>query len=161
MIVRRTKTYAVCPSCKEDAGTVDHLLGQEVKTSWYCDHCGQQYQLEFFKDGRVLISLDKGKKITTYDVLVLEPQAKPLYFIVEGMRFEPGDDDPRYFYEEHSCPTNWLRPEMVYHDGDADPHGVIKFVARRDASAFPPDESCGPNAHDAALVAFIEGEAKR
>ncbi len=62
----------------------------------------------------------------------------------------------RFFYEEHSCPTNWLEPEMVSFDGDADPHGLIEFVAFIDEAALPPDADYGPNDRDAALEAFIE-----
>ncbi len=158
MIVKRTTTYAVCPSCGKDAGTVDHLLGiAVVKTAWYCDHCGERYSLDFKADGSVQIEQMPGERIVkTFDVLRLPPQDKDVYFIVSGMRFEPGENHAEYFYESHSCPTNWLRPEMVYHDGDSDPHGLIKFVARRDQSEFPEDEPVGPNAHDDALVKFVE-----
>lgn len=187
MIVQRTKTYAVCPSCGQDAGSVDHLLNLKTSTSWYCDSCGEKYALTFHGGGRVDIAKDKGRKVTTLDLLVLRPQDKPVYFIVEGMRFE---DEPsvidkihynaaklrgesvtleisertdteehghkQFYYESHSCPTNWLKPEMVYFDGDSDPHGVIEFVAYVDSASLPPDENFGPNAHDDALVAFIE-----
>lgn len=166
MIVQRTKTYAVCPTCGKDAGQVDHLLGKKTRTWWYCDHCGHRYGLEFFADGTVNITADKGRKITTIDVLKLAPQSKPVYFVVEGMRFE-GDgnghdtqeemlEHKRFYYEEHSCPTNWLEPVMMYFDRDADPHGVIEFVTTRDDSEFPPDESHGPNNRDFALIALIE-----
>ncbi len=121
MIVKRTTTYAVCPSCGKDAGTVDHLLGiAVVKTAWYCDHCGERYSLDFKADGSVQIEQMPGERIVkTFDVLRLPPQDKDVYFIVSGMRFEPGENHAEYFYESHSCPTNWLRPEMVYHDGDS------------------------------------------
>jgi hypothetical protein len=135
-----------------------------MQTAWYCDTCGQRYRLSFSRDGAVEIAPAKGRKITTIDVLKLSPQAKPVYFIVKGMRFEDDDtleDDDRaggkqFFYEEHSCPTNWLKPEMVYFDGDADPHGLIEFVETADSNAFPPDESYGPNDRDRAFVEMIE-----
>ena len=157
MIVQRTTTYAVCPSCGADAGIVDHLLGMTIQTSWYCDACGQRYHLDFVNGG-VEITVALGRKITTVNLLVLRPQNKPVYFVVEGMRFEEGRDNEsveeraRYFYEEHSCPTNWLQPNVVYFDGDSDPHGLIEFVATRDDATFPPDEPVGPNDHDEALL---------
>ncbi len=164
MIVQRTKTYAVCPACGADAGMVDHLLGQTLETSWYCDSCGQRYRLAFKSDRTVEVTLTNGRKVTTMDVLVLKPQAKPVYFVVEGMRFEgEGDDDKdeneskQFIYEEHSCPTNWLKPVLMSYDGDHDPHGVIEYVCYRDESELPPDENWGPNDRDMALISIIEG----
>ena len=61
-----------------------------------------------------------------------------------------------FYYEEHSCPTNWLKPEMVYHDGDSDPHGLIEFVSRKDADALPPDQDFGPNDFDFAVIDLIQ-----
>lgn len=167
MIVKRTTTYAVCPQCGEDAGIVDHLLGQTTWTAWYCDSCGQRYGLDFKADGTVGIEAMPERIVKTFDLLILEPQEHPVYFIVEGMRFEGTDDNrspehaARFHYEEHSCPTNWLKPEVVYYKGDTDPHGLIEFVATRDAGSFPSDDNpVGPNAHDDALVAFIEEHKK-
>jgi hypothetical protein len=157
-IRQRTITYAVCPTCGQDAGVVDHLLGSHTHTTWYCDACGRAYSLQFHPDGQVGITAMRDAKIETTDVLVLPPQAQPVYFVVRGMRFSHNPDPDgakQFFYEEHSCPTNWLHPEMVYCDGDADPHGLLKFVSSTDSSMLPPDESCGPNAHDDALVALI------
>ena len=36
----------------------------------------------------------------------------------------------RYYYEEHTCPTNYLRAEMVIEADtmDDDPHGIFEFV---------------------------------
>lgn len=46
-----------------------------------------------------------------------------------------GPDDIGFFYEEHSCPTNWLRQcASVIEDGDNDPHGFLKFVRSVDVS---------------------------
>jgi ribosomal protein S27AE len=169
-IATRTTTHAVCPTCGELVGQIDHLLSSRVETRWYCKRCGQQYGLRSDGDGHVDITPRRERCVTTYDVLVLPPQEQPVYFVVKGMRFDRLDcketpeearEHAEFYYEEHSCPTNWLRPEMVYIDGDADPHGLIKFVRRVDASSIPPDEPTGPNAHDAALRQIIEGVAKR
>ena len=54
-------------------------------------------------------------------MLVLPPSSKPVCFVVKGLRWseaelpsappetlEEATDYARFFYEEHSCPTNWL-----------------------------------------------------
>ena len=66
-------------------------------------------------------------------LLKLESADGPVYFVVEGL---VSDEDvkeqqkhARYFYEEHSCPTNWIdQTAAVIHNGDADPHGFLEFV---------------------------------
>lgn len=168
VIVQRTTTYAVCPSCGKDAGRIDHLLGQTLRTQWYCDACGIGYNLEFSTDGVVVTVAEGKRKVTTIDVLVLKPHDKPVYFVVEGMRFEgEGHDDvseadkKEFYYNEHSCPTNWFKPTVVAFDGDDDPHGLIEFVATRDDTDFPKDETHGPNDRDFALRAFIEESAAK
>ncbi len=38
-------------------------------------------------------------------------------------------DSQRYYYEEHTCPSNFLGVEKVMDDsGDEDPHGIFAFV---------------------------------
>jgi hypothetical protein len=163
-IVQRTKTYAVCPTCGKDAGTVDHLLNTTTRTAWYCDACGHRYHLEFHTDGHVDIWEGLGRRVPTVDILVLPPQEKPVYFVVEGGRFEdptipddcPEEESKEFYYESHSCPTNWLDPIMVYHDGDTDPHGLIQFVLYADRDTLPPDETWGPNPYNNAVQALIE-----
>lgn len=165
-IVTRTKTYAVCPHCQADAGCIDHLLGSGCRTRWYCDTCGGEFNLILHSQGATAdISTSAGRRIATMDVLILRPQDKPIYFVVKGMRFEPRDSPvtedtgKKFFYESHSCPTNWLQPVLMYHDGSDDPHGLIEYVATVDLAALPPNETVSPNAHEAALVEIIERHA--
>lgn len=36
----------------------------------------------------------------------------------------------RYYYNEHTCPTNWFRNvEEIIFQKDKDPHGVFEFVS--------------------------------
>ncbi len=117
------------------------------------------------------IAKASGLKVMTVDVLRLPPQSKPVYFVVEGMRFEDEgpfrDDDitneehKQFYYEEHSCPVNWLKPTMVYFDGDTDPHGLIEFVSTVDSSAIPTDENTSPNDHDRAVETLIESAIQK
>lgn len=58
----------------------------------------------------------------------------PVYFVVEGLSHWPEDKEQtmwkhaRYFYEEHTCPTNFIRIPMISWAGNHDPHGVFQFV---------------------------------
>lgn len=95
----------------------------------------------------------------TYDLLVLPPQDKPVYFIVErddDPRYLQTDSDRKFLYESHSCPTNWLKPVYMVHDEDADPHGLIRYVANRNQTQLPPDEDVvSPNERTMAFDEWI------
>lgn len=56
----------------------------------------------------------------------------PIFFVVEGLsHWGPLDEmlsSERYFYEEHTCPTNFIRIPLIVENGDMDPHGVFEFV---------------------------------
>lgn len=71
-----------------------------------------------------------------YDVIRINPEAKPIYLVVEAF-----DGDPEvtsYYYEEGTCPVNVLngRFEKVIVDGDTDPHGLFEYVRTIDTPAF-------------------------
>ena len=72
-----------------------------------------------------------------YDILRLDPQDKPIYFIVEA--FSPDDQDTTaYYYDEGSCPTNYIsRVDTIIIEGDTDPHGIFTFVRTTDDLKFP------------------------
>jgi hypothetical protein len=57
----------------------------------------------------------------------------PIYFVVEGLSEWPLSLDEmnqhqKYFYEQHTCPTNFIRIPLIAVDGDVDPHGIFEFV---------------------------------
>lgn len=91
-----------------------------------------------------------------YHLLVLPPQKEPVYFIIESDDYDKDAAGWKFLYESHSCPTNWLNPIHVVHDGDSDPHGLIRYIASRKESELPPDANYGPNERDFAFDAWIE-----
>jgi hypothetical protein len=95
----------------------------------------------------------------TYDLLVLPPQTKPVYFIVEredDPQYNQTDESRKFLYESHSCPTNWLQLVHMAHDGDNDPHGLILYVGNKKESELPEDDIVGPNDRDRAFDAWIK-----
>lgn len=78
-------------------------------------------------------------------LLKIEPDALPVYFVVRHRRFpehgvkgsEEQADHDEYFFNEHTCPTNWTDDIVaVISEGDEDPHGFARFVR----SIKPPDD---------------------
>ena len=57
----------------------------------------------------------------------------PVTLLVKGMALLPHnneEDHQRFFYDEHTCPTNFMPNvvKVIDADGDEDPHGVFAFV---------------------------------
>lgn len=73
-----------------------------------------------------------GKIRIHFVELTIPASELPLRFKVRSRQFtshsEPEKD--QFYFEEHSCPTNWLRDIVEVYDknGDSDPHGFMKYV---------------------------------
>lgn len=57
-----------------------------------------------------------------------------VFFVVEGCAefesLEEVEKHHQYFYEEHTCPLNFIKGvEIIVNKGDADPHGLFTHVA--------------------------------
>lgn len=135
----KTKRFVACPNgCeigRDGVGCVDHLIDKKTSAGpWYCDVCGQGWWLEFDGVGGVDLRARAEKLIRRIVVLELPPQTKPITILLKEhhVRFHENDDEDReglrYYYDEHTCPTNWMRVGAVVFDGDGDPHGLFRFV---------------------------------
>ena len=130
-----TKTCVICPHCgAQTDSTVDHLSAGQSFGYWYCDKCGGAYSGKANGAATEITKSDK-RFSRTFDLLVLEPQKEPVYFVMAGKDYHDGHinqdtvDSKRYYYEEHSCPINWIgNASMIAVDGDTDPHGFLSFV---------------------------------
>lgn len=65
----------------------------------------------------------------TLVLLSLESGGEEVFFVIEGCAsFAPLDEvksGDSYFYEESTCPTNFIRIEAIYTKDDDDPHGLF------------------------------------
>lgn len=128
----RHETVTVgCPHCGKDSGCkINHLFGEHGRSwgPWYCGECGGRFMGTVGIDGQsaAIEKIEGGGKIET---LVLLRVTDPCFVVVRGMRFADHEDNSEYFYNEHTCPTNWApKIEAFIQDGDTDPHGVAGFV---------------------------------
>lgn len=130
--------YVRCPSCGKGEHAVDHLLAEPGRTfgPWHCDECGMAFTGEVISETVVKTETTDQKIFDTEAHLVLEdPRLLPLTFIVRGRAV--GQDveavieaeDEHYFYEMHSCPTNFLQEveKVIAANGDDDPHGLFRW----------------------------------
>lgn len=94
--------------------------------------------------GDVTIERDADATFTSRQMVLLKIEAKdgPVFFVMDHPRYHhrgetEGEDERQastaYFFEEHSCPTNWLSECVAVIDGgDCDPHGFLEFVRAAD-----------------------------
>lgn len=130
-----TKTYIVCPVCDRGEAQISHLFASRpAPYRWTCQRCRAAYEftLNAPDDIDVRVPDDQLNDEPTVVVLALDPQPKPVYLAVSGRTYGFDTENDRYFYEEHTCPTNWIGDvAMILSDGDHDPHGLFRHVATR------------------------------
>jgi hypothetical protein len=135
--------FAMCPWCDGESGSrVDHLYDQKLPTTfgpWYCDECGAPFSGIVLEPGNVEFRKEEKRDGFRRCMALLKFERKdgPTFFVMDHKRYLHRDDDTdekiqdglRFFFEEHSCPTNWLSEcAAVIQDGDCDPHGFLEFV---------------------------------
>lgn len=137
--------HLACPLCDKGEHRCDHIEPGQTFGPWRCRVCNGSFFGRRLPTGKILVEASRERWVPTLDLLVLQPQEKPVYFVVEGQRLVHDDVDTSdqqqdseanskaYHYHEQSCPTNWLKPVVMAYDGDTDPHGLIRFVSYRDA----------------------------
>ena len=145
-----TTTYFNCPNCGvQSKEPIDHIVAFLDNPSWQqaisrgnypnfgpwgCHECGVNVSGIVRSKDDVELTIKPGTDVKVWDVLVLQPQTKPVYFIVDAKDYsrKPGElcsDNKSYFYDEHTCPTNWIRNvERIVIEADTDPHGLFEFV---------------------------------
>lgn len=119
-----TTKYVLCPCCNSKLGSINHLV--EGTYAWYCDACGNRIKFKMHQ-GCVVDSHKTGE---TKEKTLVFLKRGGIGLIVEGMSFNSENND-EYFYNEHTCPTNYLSCVVAIVDlehGDPDPHGIFEYV---------------------------------
>lgn len=128
-----------CPDCGGGDWAVGHILDEEYSSfgPWYCSDCLQGWSGRNV-DG--VISLARAEKQVRQTVLLeIRPTEEPIRFRVSvpRVRFhkdqQEHEDGIRYYYEEHTCPTNWFGlVDQISVGEDTDPHGFVEVVSIED-----------------------------
>lgn len=137
-----TQHYVACPWCgKNTESTIDHLLDNEdTQVRWYCHACGEKIAIRF-KAGKVFVGKVPGAKLCNSLVLLRHGD---IALVVKGLKFQENlAGDSSYYYNEHTCPTNYMRDVKVIinlRTGETDPHGIFKYV--KEVPYDPAIEEC-------------------
>jgi len=139
------KHYITCPyeDCKaegeEGPGSITHLLDCDTSFGpWYCKKCHRgifgdimkgEIFLHFPNERQKEMGMDSSKPSLV--LLRLDPLPQSLFLVVKGIMH--GDkidhENNAYYYNEHTCPTNYLQDaEVVIIGKDNDPHGLFEYV---------------------------------
>lgn len=131
---QKPDTFIYCPSCGKGESKVNHCeIG--FSSAWYCDDCGVSFKIARLADGSFDLTLTTERKERTRVTL---ESSGPVRIVVEGLRLVGGDIPPepeeenhdQYFYDEHTCPINYLQVLKVIDpsNGNEDPHGIFAYV---------------------------------
>lgn len=130
-----THQFAQCAHCDFNLGCIDNLINKiSFETCWYCDKCGKQTDLKF-SNGKLETRQFEG--LARKEIAVFLKCGK-VGLIVRGADYGRGYDNIIYYYNEHTCPTNYITNVVKILDlenFDTDPHGIFEFV-----SAVPWDD---------------------
>ncbi len=130
----RTRFYHDCQIC----GAEDQFPFGDGETRcneaylWNCDACGSQVRITFTGGGRLSHQEATGRHCHRTLALLAFRGEVTFAFIYRGCawseQLKDGRPDGRYFYEEHTCPTNLFPCEEIVVGGEVDPHGCFDLI---------------------------------
>jgi hypothetical protein len=138
------KDFIICPWCNgKTKSSIDHLYDEVIKWGpWYCDLCLHPYEGEVNggKDLSIRKCLMMRPLFRTLSLLKICANEGDIYFVMEiNSGYQDINQSPKtlaeiqdynkYYFEEHSCPTNWIGDCVaIIQDSDTDPHGIMEFI---------------------------------
>ena len=125
----------MCPECGKGNFSWGHLKPGQAFGPWYCDECGVGITGKAEADGAD-VEIRQGERRENRLALLELKSEEPVYVLIDASRVrganeteEETNHHDRYFYDEHTCPTNWLDNVVeVFHGSEPDPHGLFRFV---------------------------------
>lgn len=137
MVVQaKIQLHIPCPSCMKGGWRVDHLsIG--IGTTWACSNCHTEANIKRISDDE-FETVPTERKETPVTVTLQSITEPKIILKLNTWKYSHDQDSSQedyeshqqYFYDEHTCPTNWTREivEIIF-QGDHDPHGVFEFVS--------------------------------
>jgi len=127
-VVSETLHYIICPHCEKFRNRICHLFGKKNYQwgIWYCEECGGGYKGTVDGTDVYVEKVEKRK-----DNALVFLKFDNILLAVKGMYFDKNLNFLKYFYEEHTCPINYLKSaELIIdlHYENTDPHGLFEFV---------------------------------
>lgn len=140
------RTYTVgCPHCLErhqHNAQLSFKVYKDCKESVEikrdnveCDVCLRLFNIKFDKaTHEVEINYSEAKNSLVLLRSINNEGKDPIFVLVKSVQPSKLKDwdhaDDLYYFNEHTCPTNYIDVEMIVYQSDPDPHGVFEFVRR-------------------------------
>jgi hypothetical protein len=141
----------LCPACERHEFLVEHLFSEAsdargIRTAgpWQCEECDATWNIAAYKDGSIEVTAAPQRSWHNWVILELAGQGNAVIrLLAPGLvldRETPLEEQHelnRHFYEEHTCPMNYLQRATVValgardrpnEFGDSDPHGLFRYV---------------------------------
>lgn len=128
--------YAPCAGCTRGSFRIDHLKDGQV-VGWTCQKCYSENKITRLTEVDVEV-VTTGKKQSPITVTLRSQTTPPIEVRLNAWKYAHSENDSpedffdhqKYFYEEHTCPTNWVSEiEEIVFEGDHDPHGLFELVS--------------------------------
>lgn len=135
------KRYVLCPHCEKGKVFYDYAFESlHLPTTvgpTHCGECGGTFMVRIGKlvdDKAEIVVMKEDRKVTKGLALLVRGN---MLLVVKHTDYGHGTDDA-YWYNQHTCPTNYLRdaavvmlrPDEKHKHPNADPHGLFTFVTR-------------------------------
>jgi hypothetical protein len=140
MIVQaKVQLHIPCPSCTEGKWRADQI-SVGFSTRWACQECHYEADVKRVSENDFEVT-PTGRKETPVVVTLQSVTEPKITLKLNTWKYAHSQDESpedyreheRYFYDEHTCPTNWTREivEVIF-NSNHDPHGVFEFVSVED-----------------------------
>lgn len=138
IVPAKVQLHIPCPKCTGGWRADQLNIGQE--TIWTCNHCHWESKIKRVSEFDYRVD-PTGRKETPVVVTLQSITEPKIVLKLNTWKYAHSQKDTKeeyeshqqYFYDEHTCPTNWTRDivEIIF-KGDHDPHGVFEFVSVED-----------------------------
>lgn len=138
MTVIQHRRYVECPECENGTWSIEHLFEKSMNKRecvWSCDACSARFK--FLVSDGVFTMTPTERDSSRCLVLLRHNHDEKTLIVVKGYihgkdSYEVEAGHKRYFYEEHTCPTNFLGVMKISREGDQDYHGIFEYVRHVD-----------------------------
>lgn len=146
--VTKTKLEFQCPCCQKHYFSYQHLVDQKqteriANYRWTCNNCvaSVKFSVDWNNSSVEIVDTNKAPegKAKALVLLRLLPTKEaqlnePIHIVVKKNNYSHEEDlkkfsdNSTYYYNDHTCPTNYLGVERIIEGDDDDPHGIFQFV---------------------------------